>query len=133
MTTYTTPEVIKDIIYKNLHEIRMIDLMSELISKSKYCVRCEEFKIRINKINPNNCDCGDFVCSSCYIDDISYMQEQNDPSEINPPDYTSGKDMPCLCNISYPANYNSDDDYESHDEDQVWQDMYGISSMSQMY
>ena len=124
MSIYT-PEVIKDIIYKNLHELKMADLMLELLSKARMCARCDEIKIVNKKINPYRCHCSEPICTNCYEDDLEYL----DSEELD--DMATGN-LPCLCCLEYDE-YCDDSDYESVDEDQIWQEMYGITCISEIY
>jgi len=131
MTTYT-PDVIIDIIYKNLHELKMADIMLELVSKSRMCVRCDEIHIVNKRINQHKCLCGDVVCTYCYEEDIQYMEEVNADGETN--NYTYNGEIPCLCNIEFDVDdYITDSDYEEYDEDDIWQEMYGITHISEIY
>jgi len=117
------PEVIKDIIYSYIHEIKTEDIKNELISKIKICNRCDEEVIVYKKINPHKCSCGEFICTNCYEDDLSYFQDEN-INHIN---------IQCLCCLEYEDWDEMTDDDESIDEDAIWQDMYGIVSWSQIY
>jgi len=122
MSIYT-PDVIKDIIYKYLHELKMTDLMLELLSKARMCARCDEIKIVNKKINPYRCHCSEPICTNCYEDDLLYFQDEN-IKNIN---------IRCLCCLEYDDWDEMTDDYDSIDEDAVWQEMYGITCISEIY
>jgi len=118
------PEVLKDIIYSYIHEIKTEDIKNELILKIKICRRCDEEKVSHKKINKYYCSCGEFVCTACHEDDLEYMGEYNIETRI--------KNL-CFCYLEYEDWDQMTDDYDSIDEDRIWQDMYGIASMSQIY
>lgn len=115
------PEVVKDIIYSYIHEIKTEDIKNELISKTKICCRCDEEKVVYKKINKHQCSCGEFVCTTCFEDDLRYLQYENQ-------EY-----LQCLCNLEYDDWDEMTDDDESLDEDAIWQEMYGIVCWSQIY
>ena len=114
------PEVIKDIIYSYIHEIKTEDIKNQLISKIKRCERCDDDVIVHKNINSYKCSCGEFICTNCYQDDLLYFQDEN----IN---------IRCLCCLDYDDWDEMTDDFESIDEDAIWQEMHGIVCWSQMY
>ena len=116
------PEVVKDIIYSYIHEIKTEDIKNELISKIKRCERCDEDVVVHKKINPHYCSCGEFVCTNCYEEDLMYLQNSNQNNVIQ-----------CLCCLEYNDWDEMTDDEESIDEDAIWQEMYGIVCWSQIY
>ena len=101
------PEVVKDIIYTYIHEI-------------KTCERCDEDVVVHKKINQHYCSCGEFVCTNCYEEDLLYLQNSKQNNLIQ-----------CLC--CYDDWDEMTDDEESIDEDAIWQEMYGIVCWSQIY
>jgi transposase-like protein len=110
------PEVVKDIIYSYIHEIKTEDIKNELISKLKRCERCDEDVVVHKKINQHYCSCGEFVCTNCH-DDLLYLQNESNQG------YNF---IQCLCCLEMT-------DDESLDEDAIWQEMYGIVCWSQIY
>jgi hypothetical protein len=114
------PEVIKDIIYSYVHQIKTEDIKNELISKIKICTRCDDKVIVHKKVNSHKCSCGQFICTNCYEEDLRDIENNNDNIRI----------IRCFC---YNDWDQMTDDYDSIDEDWIWQDMYGIASMSQIY
>jgi len=119
------PEVVKDIIYSYLHEIKTEDIKNELISKLKTCERCDEEVVVCKKINSHKCECGAFICTNCYEGDLMYLQDDATYHQCS-------FIIRCLCCLEYDE-WCDDDDDESIDEDAVWQEMYGISSWSEIY
>ena len=113
------PEVIKDIIYTYIYELKTEVILSELQSKIKICRRCDEEKVVIKNINDCRCRCGEFLCSDCYLYD----------------DICTYYPMVCIHCLDFNDALVSDDDYGWEDSrtDDDWQDMHGIVSYSQMY
>ncbi|SVA48605.1 uncharacterized protein METZ01_LOCUS101459 [marine metagenome] len=110
------PEVIKDIIYTYINELKTEEILSELQSKIKICRRCDEEKVVIENINDCRCQCGEFLCSDCYLyDDACIYCLDFDEALVSDDDY------------GWDRMYNND----FYDED--WQDIHGIRSYSQMY
>lgn len=118
------PEVVKDIIYTYIHEIKTEDIKNELISKIKRCERCDEDVVVHKKINQHYCSCGEFVCTNCYEDDLLYLQNESNQGD---------NFIQCLCCLEYDDWDEMTDDNESIDEDAIWQEMYGIVCWSQIY
>ena len=116
------PDVVKDIIYHYIHELKTEDIKNELKSKIKICCRCDEEKVVYKKINNHYCLCGNFVCTKCHEEDLIYLRSNQEDNFTH-----------CLCHLEYETWDEMTDDYDSIDEDLIWQEMYGIVSWSQIY
>jgi hypothetical protein len=123
MTSFL-PKVIEDIIYTYINELKTEDIKNELISKIKRCERCDEEVVVHKKMNSYSCECGAFICTNCYEGNLMYTR--ND-------DATYRQCVRCLCCLEYDDWDEETDDYESVDEDLIWQEMYGISSWGEIF
>ena len=121
------PEVIKDIIYTYINELKTEEILLELQSKVKTCRGCDEEKVVIKNINDGRCKCGEFLCSDCYYSKIFSLSGLHDQAV-------------CIYCLDYDVSewQRSADEYDnvmydSEVEDDDWQDMHGIAGYSQMY
>jgi hypothetical protein len=125
MTTFL-PKVIEDIIYTYINELKTEDIKNELISKIQRCERCDENVVVHKKMNKHSCECGAFLCTHCYEGDLMYLRDDATYHQCK-------FIVRCLCCLEYDDWDEITDDDESIDEDAIWQEMYGISSWSEIY
>jgi len=132
MSTFHIPEVIQDIIYKNIHGLKMTNVMDELISNLKMCRSCDEIKIVQKNINPYTCICQEFICTICHEDCTEYMNYENLNYEQSKNIKTT-YELPCLCGLLYEVSDDSSYTESVDEEFLMWQEMHGVFSSSEMY
>ena len=113
------PKEIETIIHKYYYQLKYKNVMDELKLKVQYCSSCDEYKVNYKNDTCNHC-C-DFICCQCYRDSNIW----HDGYEVN---------IECLqCHI-LEEYFNEETESEiAYAEEQLYIDMYGVQSMSQIY
>lgn len=142
MSLFTLPKEIEDIIYNNIHQMKMKNVMDELESQVSYCYRCRTDKVCIKNINNHTCsykdehtNCCNIICSHCYNKFMYYvnsMADNQDELDERP------ECMNCFFDdlqndMEYDEISITSSEIDQVEED-IWQDMYGCGGdISQLY
>ncbi len=116
----TLPEDLENIVYKYNHQLKMKDVLDELISKVYYCNECNMAKASIH--NHICQDCDEHMCDYCYVEELT------EESYI-----TCGVTCYECKELAYVLAERDDDETSSqiaYAEEELWRDVYGIPSLT---
>ncbi len=118
----TLPEDLENIVYKYNHQLKMKDVLDELMSTVHYCSGCNMNKASI--YNHNCQDCNEHMCDYCYVEELteeSYITCSSTCYECKELSY-----------IMAEIEQYGDDETSSqiaYAEEELWRDMYGVPSV----
>lgn len=117
----------EDIIHKYYHQMKMINVLTELKTKVIYCEDCDQFKVSL--FNYKCSVCREPICDYCVQQESEYLEQM----------YESPGDDSFLCDHCYEIEgylHEHMEETESdiaYAEEQLWREIHGCVSMSQMY